>query len=137
MKNIFKFGGIIMDQIRETNKKSFKEKVVENKGKILIGTFAIGMGALTYTIFKTKMDVRKNNETIELVRDVVKEGALKEAIATINRKINYRIEKIDQISLTGLNEEKILAKNKYEEELKELMKKLESFTKEYNSISIQ
>lgn len=126
-----------MDQIRETNKKSFKEKVVENKGKILIGTFAIGMGALTYTIFKTKMDVRKNNETIELVRDVVKEGALKEAIATINRKINYRIEKIDQISLTGLNEEKILAKNKYEEELKELMKKLESFTKEYNSISIQ
>lgn len=137
MKNIFKFGGIIMEQIRETNKKSFKEKVVENKGKILIGTFAIGMGALTYTIFKTKMDVRKNNETIELVRDVVKEGALKEAIATINRKINYRIEKIDQISLTGLNEEKILAKNKYEEELKELMKKLESFTKEYNSISIQ
>lgn len=126
-----------MEQIRETNKKSFKEKVVENKGKILIGTFAIGMGALTYTIFKTKMDVRKNNETIELVRDVVKEGALKEAIATINRKINYRIEKIDQISLTGLNEEKILAKNKYEEELKELMKKLESFTKEYNSISIQ
>lgn len=125
-----------MEQIRETNKKSFKEKVVENKGKILIGTFAIGMGALTYTIFKTKMDVRKNNETIELVRDVVKEGALKEAIATINRKINYRIEKIELLS-NRLGESDILAKNKYEEELKELMKKLESFTKEYNSITIQ
>lgn len=117
-------------------KKSFKEVIVNNKGKIIVTVSCIAVGTVSFLIFKQNVDIKNNTETIGFVRDIVKEGALEEAIATINRKINYRIDKIDHLKNSIEDNGPELIK-KYEAELKELMVKLESFTKEYNSITIR
>ena len=80
--------------------------------------------------------IKQNTDDIEFVRDIVKEGALEEAIATVNRKINYRLDKIEHLKQRFQENGPELI-SKYEEELKELMVKQESFVAEYNSIKIK
>lgn len=122
--------------VKEKEKRSFKEVIMDNKGKIIAGVSCVSIGLVTFFICKNHIQIKNNTETIEFVRDVVKEGALEEAIATVNRKINYRLDKIEHLKNRNENVSLELIK-KYEEELMELMAKSESFTKEYNSITIR
>ena len=86
--------------------------------------------------FVVNLCKKQNTDDIEFVRDIVKEGALEEAIATVNRKINYRLDKIEHLKQRFQENGPELI-SKYEEELKELMAKQESFVAEYNSIKIK
>lgn len=122
--------------VKEKEKRSFKEVVMDNKGKIIAGVSCVSIGLVTFFMYRHHIQIKNNTETIEFVRDVVKEGALEEAIATVNRKINYRLDKIEHLKNRNENVSLELIK-KYEEELRELMAKSESFTKEYNSITIR
>ena len=122
--------------VKEKEKRSFKEVVMDNKGKIIAGVSCIAIGTVTFFMYRHHIQIKNNAETIEFVRDVVKEGALEEAIATVNRKINYRLDKIEHLKNHNENVSLDVIK-KYEEELRELMAKSESFTKEYNSITIR
>lgn len=122
--------------VKEKEKRSFKEVVMDNKGKIIAGISCVSIGLVTFFMYRHHIQIKNNTETIEFVRDVVKEGALEEAIATVNRKINYRLDKIEHLKNRNENVSLELIK-KYEEELMELMAKSESFTKEYNSITIR
>lgn len=123
--------GRFMKQNNEikTEKKTIKEIIKENKKKILIGVTTITVGVLSYITFKDAFEVIEEYD-IDFEVDTVKEEALKEAIMAINRKINYRIDKIG----CSLND---ASKDKYREELGDLMIKLENFTKEFNSISLE
>ena len=127
----------------KTEKKTVKEWISENKGKIVIGGTCVLVGVGSYLTYKYRVKliahdamIKQNADNIEFVRDIVKEGALEEAIATVNRKINYRLDKIEHLKQRFQENGPELI-SKYEEELKELMVKQESFVAEYNSIKIK
>ena len=127
----------------KTEKKTVKEWISENKGKIVIGGTCVLVGVGSYLTYKCHVKliahdamIKQNADDIEFVRDIVKEGALEEAIAALNRKINYRIEKIDNLK-HGLKDGSLELISKYEEELRELTAKQEDFIAEYNSIKIK
>lgn len=127
----------------KTEKKTVKEWISENKGKIAIGGTCVLVGIGSYLTYKYHVKliahdamIKQNADDIEFVRDIVKEGALEEAIAALNRKINYRIEKIDNLK-HGLKDGSLELISKYEEELRELTAKQEDFIAEYNSIKIK
>ena len=127
----------------KTEKKTVKEWISENKGKIVIGGTCVLVGVGSYLTYKYHVKliahdamIKQNADDIEFVRDIVKEGALEEAIAALNRKINYRIEKIDNLK-HGLKDGSLELISKYEEELRELTAKQEDFIAEYNSIKIK
>lgn len=124
------------ETIEKVEKKTLKEVIAENKGKILAGVSCAIVGVGGYQIYKHGLQIKINTKDIDFVRDVVKEGALEEAIVTVNRKINYRMEKIAHLrnSIEDNGPELI---SKYEEELKELIKKQKAFVAEYDSIAIK
>lgn len=63
---------------------------------------------------------------MKTTREIAEEGALEEAIKSINRKIQYRIGKIEGCK-NSKDPESLLAKEIYEKELKELIRKRDSF----------
>lgn len=127
---------MVKTNVNGKSKKSFKEVAVRNKGKIIAGISCVAVGTVTFLICKHQIQLRNNTNTIEFVRDIVKEGALEEAIATVNRKIAYRIGKIGGCDKHN-SEVALMAKQRYEEEIKELTIKLNRFKEEYDSIRIK
>lgn len=63
---------------------------------------------------------------MKTTREIAEEGALEEAIKSINRKIQYRIGKIEGCK-NSKDPESLLTKEIYEKELKELIRKRDSF----------
>ncbi len=63
---------------------------------------------------------------MKTTREIAEEGALEEAIKSINRKIQYRISKIEGCN-NSKDPESLLAKEIYEKELKELTRKRDTF----------
>lgn len=122
--------------VKEKEKRSFKEVVMDNKGKIIAGVSCVSIGLVTFFMYRHHIQIKNNTETIEFVRDVVKEGALEEAIGTLNRKIAYRVSKIEGCDKHN-SEVSLIVKQRYEEELKELTEKLNKFKEEYDSIKIK
>ena len=138
-----------------TEKKSLKERVMENKGKIIAGVSIVALGTLTYVIYrnnvrvkdlcklaecqgefngkvtkKKKKEVSLLHEQVEYMkttREIAEEGALEEAIKSINKKIQYRIGKIEDLKLRPLDEDAKLSREIYEKELKELVRKRDTF----------
>lgn len=126
-----------MNKINVSEKKSLKTVVKKNKGKIITCVSCAAIVTAMLCMYKYNTQQIKNNaKTIEFVRDVVKEGALEEAIATVNRKIAYRIGKIEGCDKHN-SEIALIAKKRYEEEVAELIIKLNQFKKEYDSIKIK
>lgn len=138
----------------QTNeRKSFKEVLVENKGKIIVGGLAT-IGAVvggTFMLKQLKLDLlfaklvdvqgeinstasealKDLNEELIVVKAITLEGALEQAIETLKKKIQYRVTKIDGCIKEG-TQQALLSKEIYEKELKVLQEKLKLFEQEWN-----
>lgn len=151
-----------MKQNTNNERKSFKEVVAENKGKIIAGATIVTVGAVGIILYKqhqalkllceiTKVDcdidkaqgkfnrevteyVREMTDQFVVVRDIAKEGALEEAIATVKRKIQYRVGKIADLNNRPLDKDAMISKELYEKELEILKNKLTSFEKEWENM---
>lgn len=134
-------------------RKSFKEVLVENKGKIIVGGLA-AIGAVvggTFMLYQLKFDIsflkmgfmqaeindsasealKDLNEELIVVKAITLEGALEQAIETLKKKIQYRVTKIDGCIKEG-SPQALLSKEIYEKELEVLKEKLKLFEQEWN-----
>ncbi len=151
-----------MKQNTNQERKSFKEKIAENKGKIIAGATIVTVGAVSYILYKNtkaiktlsaiskvdseldKAQSKFNNTVTEytreltdqfvIVRDIAKEGALDEAIKSVKRKIQYRVGKIADLNNRPLDNDAIISKALYEKELEILKTKLKTFEDEWNNM---
>ena len=142
-------------------RKSLKEVIVENKGKIIAGVSIVAATAVGVVAYKNVIDIKNlkgvvesqvklneaqgdfNKKSIECaqhitdelvkVRDIAKEGALEEAINAVKRKIQYRVTKIDGCIKTN-TPESLLSKEMYEKELEILKDKLVMFQEEWEKM---
>lgn len=136
-------------------RKSFKEVLVENKGKIIVGGLA-AIGAVvggTFMLKQLKIDLslvklayrqaeindtasealKDLNEELIVVKAITLEGALEQAIETIKKKIQYRVTKIDGCIKEG-SPQALLSKEIYEKELEYFKDKLALFEDEWNKM---
>ena len=136
-------------------RKSFKEVLVENKGKIIVGGLA-AMGVVvggTFMLNQLKFDIsflkmgfmqaeindsasqalKDLNEELIVVKAITLEGALEQAIETIKKKIQYRVTKIDNCIADG-TPQALLSKEIYEKELEYFKDKLALFEEEWNKM---
>lgn len=136
-------------------RKSFKEVLVENKGKIIVGGLAT-IGAVvggTFMLNQLKFDIsflkmgfmqaeindsasqalKDFNEELIVVKAITLEGALEQAIETIKKKIQYRVTKIDGCIKEG-SPQALLSKEIYEKELEYFKDKLALFEEEWNKM---
>ena len=134
-------------------RKSFKEVLVENKGKIIVGglaTIGVVVGG-TFMLKQLKIDLlfaklanmqveindtasealKDLNEELIVVKAITLEGALEQAIETLKKKIQYRVTKIDGCIKEG-TQQALLSKEIYEKELEVLQEKLKLFEQEWN-----
>ena len=143
-------------------RKSFKEVIVENKGKIIAGVSIITATAVGVVVYKNVIDIKNlkgvvesqvklneaqgefNHKSLECaqrftdelvkVRDIAKEGALEEAIAAVKRKIQYRVGKISDLSNRPLDNDAMISKELLEKELEILKNKLTMFEEEWDKM---
>ena len=136
-------------------RKSFKEVLVENKGKIIVGGLA-AIGAVvggTFMLTQLKFDIsflkigymqteindstsqalKDLNEELIVAKSIALEGALEQAIETIKKKIQYRVTKIDNCIADG-TPQALLSKEIYEKELEYFKGKLALFEEEWNKM---
>lgn len=136
-------------------RKSFKEVLVENKGKIIVGGLA-AIGAVvggTFMLTQLKFDIsflkigymqteindstsqalKDLNEELIVAKSIALEGALEQAIETIKKKIQYRVTKIDNCIADG-TPQALLSKEIYEKELEYFKDKLALFEEEWNKM---
>ena len=142
-------------------RKSLKEVIVENKGKIIAGASIVTAAAVGVVVYKNVNEIKNLKELVDAqiklnehqgelnhvslectkaltdelvkVRDIAKEGALEEAINAIKRKIQYRVTKIDGCIKTN-TPESLLSKEMYEKELEILRDKLTMFQEEWEKM---
>ena len=142
-------------------RKSLKEVIVENKGKIVAGVSIVTAAAVGVVVYKNMNEIKNLKELVDAqmklnehqgelnhvslectkaltdelvkVRDIAKEGALEEAINAVKRKIQYRVTKIDGCVKTN-TPESLLSKEMYEKELEILRDKLTMFQEEWDKM---
>ena len=142
-------------------RKSLKEVIVENKGKIIAGVSIVTATAVGVVVYKNVNEIKNLKELVDAqmklnehqgelnhvslectkaltdelvkVRDIAKEGALEEAINAVKRKIQYRVTKIDGCIKTN-TPESLLSKEMYEKELEILKDKLVMFEEEWEKM---
>ena len=142
-------------------RKSLKEVIVENKGKIIAGASIVTAAAVGIVVYKNVNEIKNLKELVDAqmklnehqgelnhvslectkaltdelvkVRDIAKEGALEEAINAVKRKIQYRVTKIDGCIKTN-TPESLLSKEMYEKELEILRDKLTMFQEEWDKM---
>ena len=142
-------------------RKSLKEVIAENKGKIIAGASIVTAAAVGVVVYKNVNEIKNLKELVDAqmklnehqgelnhvslectkaltdelvkVRDIAKEGALEEAINAIKRKIQYRVTKIDGCIKTN-TPESLLSKEMYEKELEILRDKLTMFQEEWDKM---
>ena len=142
-------------------RKSLKEVIVENKGKIIAGVSIVTATAVGVVVYKNVNEIKNLKELVDVqmklnehqgelnhvslectkaltdelvkVRDIAKEGALEEAINAVKRKIQYRVTKIDGCIKTN-TPESLLSKEMYEKELEILRDKLTMFQEEWDKM---
>lgn len=88
----------------KTEKRSIKEVVIDNRGKIIAGASAVVIGALGYIIYKERLDynqlsirLREAHEKADILAEALSEGVFEEAIATTTRKINSRKDRLNYL----------------------------------------
>ena len=142
-------------------RKSLKEVIAENKGKIIAGVSIVTAAAVGVVVYKNVNEIKNLKELVDAqmklnehqgelnhvslectkaltdelvkVRDIAKEGALEEAINSVKRKIQYRVTKIDGCIKTN-TPESLLSKEMYEKELEILRDKLTMFQEEWDKM---
>lgn len=113
----------------QNEKKSFKEVVKRNKAKIVGVSALVATTGIGYVIYK-------EIPQLKLLREVILDGALEDAITTNTNKINYRYSKL--ASYAGRTDKASLIKKvQYEEELKILLDKDTKYKKLKESIFIK
>ena len=111
------------------DKKSFKEVVKENKGKIIGATAVVASAGIAYVLYK-------EIPNLLILKEVILDGALNDAITTNTNKINYRYSKL--ATYAGRTDEaSLIKKAQYEAELKILLRKDEKYKKLLDSIFIK
>lgn len=124
-------------------RKSFKDVVYDNRGKILIGALCITTGTLSYLLFKevkqneilkienVKLNTEnKFKETVETIQEAMSEGMIQEAIATTTRKLNNRIDRKDRLlNKNNLDHTEQMKLNKALEEIEVFERRLNAFNK--------
>ena len=151
-----------MKQNTNKERKSFKEVIAENKGKIIAGATIITIGTVSYILYRHTKEIKALSELSNLdsildkkqgelnhhlvehakelteqfvvVKDIAKEGALEEAIASVKRKIQYRVGKIADLNNRPFDKDAMISKELYEKELEILKKKLATFEKEWENM---
>lgn len=151
------------NQLNETKeRKSFKEFLVENKGKLIaissVTVAVIAGGFYAYSrkkldtsvvdLLNTELEMHKtqnviNKKTVSVlesldndmtvVKQIALEGALEEAIKSVKNKIQYRVTKIDNCVADG-TPQALLSKEIYEKELEYFKDKLALFEEEWNKM---
>ena len=151
------------NQLNETKeRKSFKEFLVENKGKLIaissVTVAVIAGGFYAYSrkkldtsvvdLLNTELEMHKtqnviNKKTVSVlesldndmtvVKQIALEGALEEAIKSVKNKIQYRVTKIDNCIADG-TPQALLSKEIYEKELEYFKDKLALFEEEWNKM---
>ena len=150
-----------MKQNTSNERKSFKEVLAENKGKIIAGATVITIGTISYVLYRnTKViknlvkiaeqevemtslqgdfnhlvteGTRDMVDQINITKDIAKEGALEEAMKAVKRKIQYRVGKIEGCTKHN-TPEALLQKEIYEKEIAILKDKLTIFQKEWENM---
>lgn len=113
----------------KSEKKSFKEVVKDNKGKIIAATAVLAGTGVAYILYKEIPNML-------ILKEVILDGALDDAITTNTNKINYRYSKL--ATYAGRTDEaSLIKKAQYEAELKILLKKDEKYKELQNSIFIK
>lgn len=112
-------------------KKGLKEKIMENKVKILMGiTFIAGFG--TCFILDRKFNenvIKKNNDRISTLYEAASEGLFEEAIATCTRKLNTRMDTISRLEkLKNLDQQCITKLMKAKTEAGIFQERIDKFT---------
>ena len=143
-------------------RKTFKEVIVENKGKIIAGVSIVTAVAVGVVVYKNVNEIKNLKELVDAqiklnehqgkfnhvslecaqqlteelvkVRDIAKEGALEEAINAVKRKIQYRVGKISDLSNRPLDNDAMISKELYEKELEILKDKLVMFQEEWDKM---
>lgn len=150
-----------MKQNTNNERKSFKDVLAENKGKIIAGATVITIGTISYVLYRnTKViknlvkiaeqevemtslqgdfnhlvteGTRDMVDQINIAKDIAKEGALEEAMKSVKRKIQYRVGKIEGCTKHN-TPEALLQKEIYEKEIVILKDKLTIFQKEWENM---
>ena len=150
-----------MKQNTNNERKSFKEVLAENKGKIIAGATVITIGTISYVLYRnTKViknlvkiaeqevemtslqgdfnhlvteGTRDMVDQINITKDIAKEGALEEAMKAVKRKIQYRVGKIEGCTKHN-TPEALLQKEIYEKEIAILKDILTIFQKEWENM---
>lgn len=113
----------------QNEKKSFKEVVKQNKAKIIGASIIVTTAGVGYLVYKELPQLR-------LLKEVILDGALEDAITTNTNKINYRYSKL--ASYAGRTDEaSLIKKAQYEGELKTLLDKDTKYKKLRESIFIK
>ena len=127
MKDTYK-GVFSMEKV-QNEKKSFKEVVRENKAKIIGTSVVIVVAGVGYILYRELPH-------LQLLKEVILDGALEDAITTNTNKINYRYSKLS--SYAGRTDEATLIKKaQYEAELRVLLDKDVKYKKLQESIFIK
>ena len=115
---------------------------------------AVAFGAVGVVLYKNAIDIKnlsaivdslvklneaqgefndKSTDALVKVRDIAREGALEEAITTVERKIQYRVTKIENCVKTN-TPESLLSKELLEKELEILKDKLTMLQEEWDNM---
>lgn len=114
---------------KQNEKKSFKEVVKRNKAKIITISALVATAGVGYVVYKELPQFK-------LLKEVILDGALEDAITTNTNKINYRYSKLS--SYAGRTDKaSLIKKAQYEEELKILLDKDTKYKKLQESIFIK
>lgn len=113
-------------------KKSLKQKIKDNRGKI-IGGISIACCGLCVVLCRDK--IFKLEERIYVLEAAVSEGLFEEAIATTTRKLNSRKDRLAYISNKNVVDNVLL--DKLKNEIDELTKRRNSFIKAQSLVGIE
>ena len=125
----------------KTEKKSIKEVVIDNRGKIIAGASAVVIGALGYIIYKEKLDynqlsirLREAHEKTDILAEALSEGVFEEAIATTTRKLNSRKDRLNYLLINRDETDEIVIKLKGE--IKVLARRRDAFNRAQTVLGI-
>ena len=81
---------------KTNEKRSFKDVIVDNRGKIIATVGVITTGVVGYMAYKYKIELNAINERTDVVESAIVEGCIiDQARATVIRKRDYQLGKLN------------------------------------------
>ena len=83
---------------KTNEKKSFKDVIVDNRGKMIATVGIITTGVVGYMAYKYKIELNAINERTDVVESAIVEGCIiDQARATVIRKRDYQLGKLNSM----------------------------------------